>query len=331
MSKHSFEHLLDKYLTGTVTPDERRLVEQWYDLAGKDPEQITNTADWPSLKTQLWQRIRLQAMSDSPLRRYRLWFWGALAAVLIAAGAWYAIQDKPAPLPFAPETAAMPIASAQPDADIRRLQLADGTAVVLSPGAQLTYPEQFAAGRREVMLEGEAFFEVAKDAARPFIVHTQHAMATVLGTRFRVVTRPNGTVEVTVKTGKVAVSDRRTNEAKTVVLTPNQTAVYQAETQQIEQRLSATPEPVTPEKGEIASLPISFRFDRTPLPEVLSALKKTYSIDIALDNDRLSACNFTGDLSGQSFYNRLEFLCKAIGARYRVDGLTIRLSGAGCN
>jgi transmembrane sensor len=332
MSRPSFEYLLDKYLAGTSTPDERRLVEQWYDLAGQDPEQVTSTADWPTLKEQLWQRIRRQAISGSPLWRYRWWLLGALVmGVLSAVAVVYLTQHKPVPLPFDAETANMPIAKATTPEGTRQLLLADGTEVTLMAGARLTYPEQFGVGRREVMLEGAAFFDVAKDVRRPFLVHTRYAVAKVLGTRFQVVARPDGVMEVAVKTGKVAVSARQSAEGRTVVLTPNQTVVYQAETQHFATRLSAEPEPVTPEKGEPEQPPVSFRFDKTPLSEVLNALKQTYGIDIAVENDRLGACNFTGDLSGQAFYTRLDFLCKAIGARYQIDGLTIRLSGHGCN
>jgi hypothetical protein len=67
-----------------------------------------------------------------------------------------------------------------------RLALGDGTLVHLNSMSSLRYPADFGAGRREVELEGEAWFEVSRDEARPFIVHTSKYDIEVLGTQFNV-------------------------------------------------------------------------------------------------------------------------------------------------
>ncbi|MEO6177632.1 MAG: FecR domain-containing protein [Flavobacterium circumlabens] len=88
--------------------------------------------------------------------------------------------------------------------DIRLLRLSDGTKVWVNENTQIEYPEHFAANERIVKLKGEAFFEVARDTTRPFIISSGDIKTTVLGTSFDV--KAYGKIaEVNVRTGKVKV------------------------------------------------------------------------------------------------------------------------------
>lgn len=88
--------------------------------------------------------------------------------------------------------------------DIRLLRLSDGTRVWVNENTQIEYPEHFAANERIVKLKGEAFFEVARDTTRPFIISSGDIKTTVLGTSFNV--KAYGKIaEVNVRTGKVKV------------------------------------------------------------------------------------------------------------------------------
>ncbi|RUT72239.1 iron dicitrate transport regulator FecR [Flavobacterium cupreum] len=88
--------------------------------------------------------------------------------------------------------------------DIRLLRLSDGTKVWVNENTQIEYPEHFAANERIVTLKGEAFFEVARDTTRPFIISSGDIKTTVLGTSFDV--KAYGKIaEVNVRTGKVKV------------------------------------------------------------------------------------------------------------------------------
>lgn len=87
----------------------------------------------------------------------------------------------------------------------QELTLSDGTRVVMHPSSRLMYPEQFTGRTRDVSLEGEAYFVVAKDAQHPFTVHTGNVQTTVLGTEFDVTARKGQPVAVTLVTGHVHV------------------------------------------------------------------------------------------------------------------------------
>jgi len=92
--------------------------------------------------------------------------------------------------------------------DIRLLRLSDGTRVWVNENTQIEYPEKFDSEERIVKLKGEAFFEVARDTTRPFIIHSGNIKTTVLGTSFDVKAYGN-IAEVNVRTGKVKVESKQ--------------------------------------------------------------------------------------------------------------------------
>ncbi len=118
--------------------------------------------------------------------------------------------------------------SAVPAGKRTQVTLADGSIVWLNAGSSLRYPENFKRTTREVYLSGEAFFEVARDEHKPFIVYTKNLAVRVLGTSFNIQAYPErDKEEVTVVTGKVNVTGTSTSNAKeSVNLVPGQRATY---------------------------------------------------------------------------------------------------------
>jgi transmembrane sensor len=108
-----------------------------------------------------------------------------------------------------------------------QLTLPDGTKIWLNAGSKLKYPNKFIHNQREVFLEGEGYFEVAKDASHPFIVHTSDISIKVLGTVFNVKSYPGeGTIETTLVSGKVIIEGNQLNSETTIKLEPNQKAIF---------------------------------------------------------------------------------------------------------
>lgn len=99
------------------------------------------------------------------------------------------------------------------------LELPDGTVVWVNSESSLRFPEKFTSNRREVFLEGEAYFEVKKDANRPFYVHTEAGKVRVLGTAFNVCAYSNDRFwQTTLVEGSVMINQ----EEKEVLLKPNE-------------------------------------------------------------------------------------------------------------
>lgn len=94
-----------------------------------------------------------------------------------------------------------------------KVKLPDGSVVTLGGKSRVKYPVSFAGNTRDVVLDGEAFFEVTKNPKKPFIVYTGHVQTQVLGTSFKVSALPKAPVEVAVVTGKVRVSYHNGNLA----------------------------------------------------------------------------------------------------------------------
>lgn len=104
--------------------------------------------------------------------------------------------------------------------------LEDGSIIYLGEQASVEYPVHFAENKREVSLQGDAFFEVSKNQKRPFIIHTQTTMIEVLGTSFNVKSKDNDTFSLSVRTGKVKVTSKTDNQS--VYVSAGETALFQA-------------------------------------------------------------------------------------------------------
>lgn len=109
------------------------------------------------------------------------------------------------------------------------IELSDGSKVWLNADSKIQYPPLFAGNTREIYLDGEAFFEVAKNAQKPFIIHLANGTVKVLGTSFNVRAYGNEkVVETSVATGKVAFIPKYNSNKKqdTVFITPNNKVQY---------------------------------------------------------------------------------------------------------
>lgn len=197
--------------------------------------------------------------------------------------------------------------------------LSDGSWIRIAPNSRIAYSSGFdTAAIREVYLSGEAFFQVAKSPHHPFHVITGEVTTVVLGTSFCVRSfEKDTTIQVTVRSGKVSVSG--------IILTPNQRLVYKKAVQSYQRMLLDRPAIVTPEITDENMI-----YEDTPVEQVFGQLTKAYGISIVYDSDLLHKCTVTADLKGETFYHKLDLICRAIGAEYElIDGQVIIQSG-GC-
>ena len=108
-----------------------------------------------------------------------------------------------------------------------KVQLPDGSQVWVNSGSHLTYEGNFKGNTREVQLDGEAYFDVAKDASRPFIVHTSDIDIKVLGTSFNVKAyKTEATIEATLIHGSIEVINKSQPGSAKIMLKPHEKLVY---------------------------------------------------------------------------------------------------------
>lgn len=199
------------------------------------------------------------------------------AVVLLAVSSWFIYNTlSPAPL--------QTIATL---AETRIITLPDNTEVTLNHYSSITYPESFKKNLREVKLQGEAYFEVAKDTQHPFIVEAESIKVQVLGTHFNVEAYPtDNQIRTTLLEGSVAVNFKEQNAP--LILAPNESATYNKVKGTIvhEKNLNASNE-------ILWSQDILF-FDRLPLHEIARQLSNAFHTkiqikDTFLQNYRMTA------------------------------------------
>lgn len=231
----------------------------------------------------------------------------AAAILLLAvAGWWWTNQNsEPALLAYATDTG-----------EREEIELPDGTLVWLNQGSEMTYGE--VDGERSIALSGEAFFDVYRDEARPFVITTGALETRVLGTSFNVRAYADKPVEVAVKSGQVAVKDA--DEA--VVLNPTEAVVYEPTTEKLA-------EPTVDVAKAEAWVKQELNFDTTPLREMIPALERFYGRSFTVENSALLDCELTADFFLEDFPAAVDLLEFQFGT-IESTGDEIILRGEGC-
>lgn len=344
MSKEAFYSLLERYQQGTCTEEEKRIVEQWYGILDDHELPDLSEAELSAIDSRQWAVIEekiteRRAAAQKKVRR--IWTTVAWAASLVGilAVAGYIITLPSETPAFISESKVSVIRKENSGKEPVTLLLPDSSTVVLQPAATLSYPSEFTPASREVVLTGEAFFDVTKDKARPFLVFSNDIVTRVVGTSFVIKTGHSAESEVAVLTGKVIVTQNESNKrllpaifskAQSVTLTPNHRAIYKQATGTLTVGLVEKPVEVKPEDAVPAARYI-LDFKEAPMTDVLKALEYTYGISIQTENTGTSTtCKFTGDLRGQDLYAMLELVCRSVGATYTIQDTSIQISGGDC-
>ena len=335
MSKQSFESLLDKYLSGNCSLEERRLVESWFDLLGSDAQMPQSEVEWNQTKKKIWtqvtQQTSIQERSFTPIWNNLFVRSVAAACILLLVGLgftyWAGVAESKNAY-FQKEMLAQMVTKENQTKQVQVIRLEDGTTIHLYPNASLKYPSRFDSKVREVVLVGNAFFEVAKNPNKPFLILTGNTITKVLGTSFLIKSEENRKVEVAVKTDQVTVFQNHVDELKepTVVLTPNQKVVYEADEKVFETGIVEQPVVLATAKELVR-----FDFQKVKMKEVIAVLEKAYGLKISVENPAMLSCYFTGDLNNMDLYTQLDFMCQSLSASYQPFGTSIRISGNGCN
>ena len=215
------------------------------------------------------------------------------------------------------------------------ITLSDASSILLQPGSKLSYPKNFKGNERKVFLTGEAFFEISKDAQRPFYVYANETITKVFGTSFRIVAYPNQpNVEVLVRTGKVKVSkinktkDYITNE---VILYPNQAARFERKGQIFEKIIDLTKDKSLLQTAQSIER-LNFEFQDIPVSQIFATIEQAYSVSIDFPITNLKDCYLTTSLSDEPLPAKLKIICESLGnnSSYEMNGNQIKIFSNGC-
>jgi len=170
-----------------------------------------------------------------------------------------------------------------PAAGMYSITLADGSVVHLNAATELRFPFSFKDNSREVFVDGEAYFSVAKDAKRPFVVHTKKGDVNVLGTDFNINTYENKLI-VCLISGSVMV---KRGKGDGIQLKPCQAVELDPESLESSLVVFSSEEVMSWLHGQ-------FRFRQQPLAAVCKAAERLYGVKIRLDSEALGKVKYNG-------------------------------------
>ncbi len=207
------------------------------------------------------------------------------------------------------------------------LLLADGTKVWLNADSRLNYGKDFGAGTtREVYLDGEAFFDVARNEAKPFVVHTSAISIKVLGTAFNVKSyTTDKTIETTLIHGKVSINktDDAGQRQEALVLKPNERAIYNKKSNTVNVEHVLT--------GRTASWRFDkLIFDETPIADALAQLERWYDVTIYVENRDSLTCGLTADIENEKLEDILKLLETTHHISYTISEKEVFIKGILC-
>lgn len=329
-------HLIERWLAGESTPAEDAAVRAW--LAADPQNQVFLETlretlplrepapdDWDVERA--WSRaakttgvappplgppIRLvpappQRRPSIPLR------WLARAAVLALIVGGGLVVHRLALTDRATTTAVAPAAREFTTTRGQRIavRFPDGTNVTLGPMSRLAIPEDYGAAERRVRLDGEAYFDVAHDDAKPFTVQARHAVARDLGTRFTVRAREGeADVRVVVTEGKVVLSAGAGSGA--ILGVRDLGRVDTTGTPRVTRGVNVD--------SYLAWMRGRLAFDQTPLADAAAEIGRWYDVQVSLGDAALRTRRLTIAFGDESLDQILDAIAFITHARYERSG-----------
>lgn len=279
-------------------------------------------------------------------RSYRFtWLkWMAAALVVFMAGWYFLIRDSATSGSESTPSLALNSEVSTKNGSRSKIMLPDGTQVWLNAGSKLTYGKEFGNRLREVTLTGEAYFDVVKDSARPFLIHARNVDIRVLGTAFNVKSYPGDkTTETSLIRGSVEVSIKNRPKEK-IILKPNEKLVVAEEESTVKPALPAktssqsivsVPRVVVEELHydekesvivETSWMENKLIFRDESFAELASKLERWYGVRFVFIDPSTQSLRFTGTFKGESLQMALKALKITANFNYIIEKDTVIIS-----
>lgn len=325
---NNIDELLAKRLAGEAAAAEDLLIEAWLQESADNrlyfeglqrlwqQAPLSRAATLRPVDTErALQKVKAQFPSGSatpPARMIPMYRWipaaAAVLAVVVAAVFFFSNPSDKQELQIAATAATLTDT------------LTDGSVVVLNRNSGLRIAGNFNKTERRMRLSGEAYFAVAPDQEKPFVIEVDQLEVKVVGTEFNVDSRSQpGRVMVTVTSGKVQLSAGDQN----LLLIANEQAVFETATGNITRSAK-------PERNVLAYKNRIFTFEATPLGTVIQELSDVYGVDISLKNKDLESCMLSTRYDNLALERVLELIADTFSLTVeRAEGKVV-LDGTGC-
>ena len=317
MDKKYFIELLNKYLKQEATEEECDFLLSHYNLFDQEPkilDSLTNEKRL-ELKSEIDYNIRNIISTENNLIKNnhslsrKIWISIASAAAIlfiVFAGDLYFTDQKHL-------NKSSVISRFSRVKENRLIQLPDGSTVIVSPGSKLNYPSSFdGLAKREVYLDGQAYFDVKHNPSKPFIIYTGKLKTVVLGTAFEInAWSDESDIRVTVSRGKVKIQDENNRVLK--IISPNQQITYNTLNENIIQKEVNLPEYLAWKDHDLLLSDVT-------ISEASALLEDRFQVKILIGDDHLKSKRFTTTVLKEE---RIETILNSIAefndAKYTYD------------
>lgn len=313
--------LMAKFFAGEATPEEQKTLLYWRESSPDNEATFTTSrqiweqslaADWEPDVTAAWSMVqqRTQPVAKFLLLQRKQWMQLAAAMFLVSGLIWiYTTVYNP--------TVQITTASNE----VKKVVLPDGSQVWLNHSSQLSYRKKLLGKQRVVDLNGEAYFEVTKNAEKPFVIHTEQANVQVLGTAFNLKAIANTkAASLNVTEGKVQFTSKYSNESGIVVAGQKALIDNQGKLQPIEPMVI----------NDMAWKSDQLVFNNMPMKEVCRILENHFNIVISVTDSNIYNCHFTATFNKPKLSKVLSVVCQTLQLTYSQKGQQIVLDGKGC-
>lgn len=256
-------------------------------------------------------------------RNNKKWVWARIAAIFLVIVSLATFLLLRTSKNTKDEIATVPDSTNSVFASHKILTLPDGTKVTVNLNTKLEFPKEFTGNTRDVYLSGEAFFDVAHDSTKPFLVHTGLYTTRVLGTKFNINAYPgNNQITVTVSQGKVQVEDK---QAVIKTLLPSDQLVIEKSTG-IASHQKVDIIQATEWKDE------DLVFDNISFEDAAMVISKRYNVSIEFNNESIRQCRFTSTFfSSNGLDQVLDILTTITNTTWvKENEKLITIEGEGC-
>lgn len=195
-----------------------------------------------------------------------------------------------------------------------RLTLAEGTHILLDAGSKMKLPKVFENNKREVYLEGQAYFEVAHNPEKPFVIHLNGTKVRVLGTKFSISAYPEDhSVEVVVKEGRVEFTTDNNKEPKSTLVTANELAKYNKDNNKLIKR------EVDDLNLYLGWIDYNMNFNNTQMSEVALDLERRYAVGVTFKDEKIKSMKLTAHLKSKEIENVLDVIAMSLKINYELS------------
>jgi transmembrane sensor len=317
--------LISKYLAGEASPDEAIAVADWLQVPENKAEfdklsllwYKTNNQKTPALpnKEAMWNQLQTGIRSGRIRRLKQIFYYAAAACVVIGLLITGILISNNRTSTTSTEDHVVHTANDE----IRSDSMSDGSVITLHKQSRISYAKYFGKDNRQVTLHGQAFFNVAHDPSKPFIISVGEIKVQVVGTSFNVQETEDGFIKVEVESGIVKLE----KEDQQLLVRKGETGLYNSSLKAFTLRRSVN-------ANNFSYATRSFYFNDISLADACHYLEEAFSVQIQFDQKKMSNCRLTATFEGKPLGYILEVLSATLDLKHKMSGKVIYLTGPGC-